>query len=170
LIAADGRLNRGVHCRPGKPAISTGGSDMPGLGRSGQGVWSIRYHIYMERHILALAMKPEVLFNLLSDPTRLRCLMLIQAESEACVCEMTFALEESQPKISRHLALMRDAGLVTARREGTWMHYRIDPDLPSWANESLRQVFGQLQRLQPFQDDRKRLDEMSNRPGVSACA
>lgn len=115
-------------------------------------------------------MKPEVLFNLLSDTTRLRCLMLIQAEDEACVCEMTFALEESQPKISRHLALMRDASLVTARREGTWMHYRIDPHLPSWAKESLRQVFQQLKPLQPFQSDRKRLDHMNNRPGVSACA
>lgn len=115
-------------------------------------------------------MKPEVLFNLLSDTTRLRCLMLIQAEDEACVCEMTFALEESQPKISRHLALMRDAGLVTPRREGTWMHYKINPDLPPWARESLRQVLQQLNELQPYQDDRKRLDQMGNRPGVGACA
>lgn len=115
-------------------------------------------------------MQPEILFNLLSDTTRLRCLMLIQAEEEACVCEMTFALDESQPKISRHLALMRDAGLVTARREGTWMHYRIDPQLPPWAGESLRQVFRQMENLQPFRGDRKRLDQMSNRPGVTACA
>lgn len=115
-------------------------------------------------------MKPEVLFNLLSDTTRLRCLMLIKAENEACVCEMTFALEESQPKISRHLALMRDAGLVTARREGTWMHYRMHPELPSWAKESLRQVLRELEPLQPFKDDRKRLDQMTNRPGVTACA
>jgi ArsR family transcriptional regulator len=115
-------------------------------------------------------MKPEVLFNLLSDTTRLRCLMLIEAEEEACVCEMTFALEESQPKISRHLALMRDAGLVTPRREGTWMHYKINSDLPCWAKESLRQVLQQLKPLQPYQDDRKRLDQMTNRPGVTACA
>ena len=114
-------------------------------------------------------MKPEVLFNLLSDTTRLRCLMLIQAEDEACVCEMTFALNESQPKISRHLALMRDAGLVVARREGTWMHYRIDPDLPSWASGSLQQVLQQLEPLQPYQDDRKRLAEMTGRPGVPSC-
>ena len=45
---------------------------------------------------------------------------------------------------------LRDAGLVTARREGTWMHYRIDPQLATWANESLRQVFCQLESLQPF--------------------
>jgi ArsR family transcriptional regulator, arsenate/arsenite/antimonite-responsive transcriptional repressor len=115
-------------------------------------------------------MTPETLFNLLSDTTRLRCLMIIQAEDEACVCEMTFALDESQPKISRHLALMRDAGLVLPRREGTWMHYRIDPNLPSWANESLRQVLRQLEKLQPYRDDRKRLSTMTDRPGVTACA
>jgi ArsR family transcriptional regulator len=115
-------------------------------------------------------MQPEILFSLLSDTTRLRCLMLIEAEEEACVCEMTFALDESQPKISRHLALMRDAGLVTARREGTWMHYRLNPQLAPWANESLRHVFRQMKNLQPFRDDRERLDQMSNRPGVTACA
>jgi len=115
-------------------------------------------------------MKPEMLFNLLSDTTRLRCLMIIHAEDEACVCEMTHALDESQPKISRHLALMRDAGLVLARREGTWMHYRIDPGLPSWATESLHQVLQRLEHLQPYRGDRERLDEMTNRPGVTACA
>ena len=114
-------------------------------------------------------MKPEDLFNLLSDATRLRCLMLIQAEEEACVCEMTFALEESQPKISRHLAMMRDAGLVVARREGTWMHYRFDPNLPSWATVALQQVLSQLEPLQPYQGDRERLKEMADRPGVAAC-
>lgn len=124
----------------------------------------------MGRRILLQIMLPEILFNLLSDSTRLRCLMLIHAEEEACVCEMTFALEESQPKISRHLALMRDAGLVTARRDGTWMHYRIDPDLAPWANESLRHVLQQMENLQPFRDDRKRLEQMNNRPGVIACA
>ena len=114
-------------------------------------------------------MQPEAFFNLLSDSTRLRCLMLIQAEHEACVCEMIFALEESQPKISGHLALMRDAGLVKARREGTWMHYRINPHLPSWAKGSLHQVFQNLHRLQPFQGDRKRLNHMASRPGLEHC-
>jgi hypothetical protein len=50
------------------------------------------------------------------------------------------------------------------------MHYRIDPQLAPWANESLRQVFCQLENLQPFRDDRARLGQMNNRPGVSACA
>ena len=85
-------------------------------------------------------MKPETLFGMLSDPTRLRTLMLIQAEGEVCVCELTFTLDESQPKISRHLALMREAGIVESRREGTWMHYRINALLPDWAKEIIRQT------------------------------
>ena len=73
------------------------------------------------------AMTPESIFNILSDTTRLRALVLIQSEGEVCVCELTHALQESQPKISRHLALMRDAGIVEARREGAWMHYKPEP-------------------------------------------
>ena len=111
------------------------------------------------------SMSPEHLFNMLSDSTRLRSLMLIQAEQEVCVCELTFTLEESQPKISRHLALMRDAGVVTPRREGTWMHYRINPDLPSWASESSGQVFQQLRSSGAILElTGARLTTMNNRP------
>jgi ArsR family transcriptional regulator len=114
-------------------------------------------------------MKPETLFGLLSDPTRLRTLMLIQAEGEVCVCELTFTLDESQPKISRHLALMREAGIVESRREGTWMHYRINALLPDWAKEIIRQTFDRLSGLRPYTDDRKKLTQMKNRPERS-CA
>jgi len=114
-------------------------------------------------------MSPEHLFNILSDTTRLRSLMLILEEQEACVCELTFTLKESQPKISRHLALMRDAGIVIPRREGTWMHYRINPGLPSWASESIEQVFQKLRSLEQFSNDRSRLKTMPNRPGEISC-
>lgn len=117
-----------------------------------------------------LFMLPEDLFNIFSDRTRLRSIMLIQAEQEVCVCELTFTLEESQPKVSRHLALMRDLGLVTPRREGTWMHYHISPDLPPWASEIIEQVFQQLHPLEQFTNDRIRLKTMSNRPGEMSCA
>ncbi len=109
-------------------------------------------------------MEPNFLFNILSDPTRLRALMLIQAEGEACVCELTFALDESQPKISRHLALMREAGIVKSRREGTWMHYRINPSLPAWSREVIRHVFEQISGLSPFRGDAIQLKRMNNRP------
>jgi len=109
-------------------------------------------------------MKPESLFGVLSDPTRLRALMLIQSEGEVCVCELTFALDESQPKISRHLALMREAGIVEPRREGIWMHYRINSLLPEWSKEVIRHVFDELAGLSPYIDDKKQLARMNNRP------
>jgi ArsR family transcriptional regulator len=115
-------------------------------------------------------MQPEQLFNLLSDPTRLRALLLIRAEGEVCVCELTHALEESQPKISRHLAPMRDAGLLTPRREGTWVHYSLAGDLPRWASATLETTVTQLRDRQPFADDRARLQTMLDRPGGKACA
>ena len=90
--------------------------------------------------------------------------MLIQSEGEACVCELTFALQESQPKISRHLALMRDIGIVESRREGTWMHYRISASLPEWSKEIIGQVHARLTSLSPYREDKKQLTQMSNRP------
>lgn len=68
---------------------------------------------YMERFYMALA-----------DKTRLRLLNLMR-QNEVCVCFFTEVLGESQPKISRHLAYLRNAGIVSARRDGKWMHYRI---------------------------------------------
>lgn len=64
------------------------------------------------------------LFAALADPTRLRLLNLI-AGREVCVCYLVAILRQSQPKISRHLAYLRKAGVVSARREGKWMHYSI---------------------------------------------
>jgi ArsR family transcriptional regulator len=107
---------------------------------------------------------PESFFGVLSDSTRLRALMLIQGEGEACVCELTFALNESQPKISRHLALMREAGIVESRREGLWMHYRVHPCLPEWSKDVLKHVYDQLIGLNPYRDDKKQLNQMNNRP------
>src|SRR5438132_11172954 len=66
---------------------------------------------------------PARLFKTLSDPTRLRLLNLLAA-GETCVCELTDTLRVVQPKVSRHLARLKRAGLVDARRDGKWMHYR----------------------------------------------
>jgi ArsR family transcriptional regulator len=65
------------------------------------------------------------LFAALSHPTRLRLLNLMDGR-EVCVCYFTEILKQAQPKISRHLAYLRKAGIVRARREGKWMHYRIE--------------------------------------------
>src|ERR1700737_5474369 len=66
----------------------------------------------------------ERFFQALGDNTRLRLLNLM-AEQEICVCYFVEILDQPQPKISRHLAYLRNAGIVSARREGKWMHYRI---------------------------------------------
>lgn len=127
--------------------------------------WSVYppIHIYEAAYILA-AMQPESLFNMLSDPTRLRALMLIQAEGELCVCELTHALQASQPKVSRHLALMRDAGFVESRREGTWMHYQLSSSLPDWARDIIGCSHARLADLGTFRRDVQRLTQMNNRP------
>lgn len=65
------------------------------------------------------------LFTALGDRTRLRLLNLMNGR-EVCVCYFVEILKQSQPKISRHLAYLRNAGIVTARREGKWMHYSIE--------------------------------------------
>lgn len=65
------------------------------------------------------------LFKALSDPTRLRLTVLLAILGETCVCELARALNEPEYKISRHLGILRLGGLVKARREGAWMHYRL---------------------------------------------
>ena len=70
----------------------------------------------------------ETLFKALADATRLRILGLLLT-GEVCVCHIHESLKIPQPKASRHLAYLRKAGLVDARREGLWMHYRL-ADLP----------------------------------------
>lgn len=80
---------------------------------------------------------PDGLFKLLADDTRARCVMLICGQGELCVCELTFALKLSQPKISRHLALLRDAQLLVGQRRGQWVFYHLNPDLPQWVTDLL---------------------------------
>ncbi len=107
---------------------------------------------------------PTTLFKALVDETRLRCLMLMAREEELCVCELGHALGLAQPKISRHLAMLRKAAVVLDRREGQWIHYRIHPDLPEWARGIIRNAAQGSEGIDPFQDDRKRLAAMPVRP------
>lgn len=105
------------------------------------------------------AVAPELLFKTLSDPTRLRLLNLL-AQGEVCVCDLHGTLELEQPKVSRHLAQMRRAGLIEARRNGKWMHYRLprhgDPLVRS-VLEGLRAWMGQHPRMTA---DRRRLGKV----------
>lgn len=65
------------------------------------------------------------LFKVLGDPTRLRLAVLLAIQGETCVCTLAQALDEPDFKVSRHLGIMRSAGMVEARRDGTWMYYQL---------------------------------------------
>ena len=98
----------------------------------------------------------ERFFQALGDNTRLRLLNLM-GDQEICVCYFVEILGQAQPKISRHLAYLRSAGIVAARREGKWMHYRIVmPENPG-AAQVLRQTLKWLQEDRAMQADRSRL-------------
>ncbi len=105
---------------------------------------------------------PVTLFKCLADDTRARMTQLIAQEGELCVCELTAALQQSQPKISRHLAQLRSSGLLQDRRAGQWVYYRLHPQLPAWVNQTLAQV---LMAGDPqLAEDRLRLHSMRDRP------
>lgn len=109
---------------------------------------------------------PVTLFKCLADDTRTRMTQLIVQEGELCVCELTAALQESQPKISRHLAQLRSCGLLQDRRAGQWVYYRLHPQLPAWISELLAQV---LKADDPqLAEDRLRLHSMRDRPDRAA--
>jgi len=107
---------------------------------------------------------PLPLFKSLSDLTRLRCLSLLVKQGELCVCELTYALALPQPKISHHLANLRNAGLVSDRKMGLWIYYRLHPELPEWVLAMLRTSMDGIKNEQPFTSDAINLLEMPDRP------
>lgn len=107
-------------------------------------------------------MDPVQFYKCLADETRLKSLLLIQQEGELCVCELTAALRESQPKVSRHLALLRECEVLSDRRQGQWIFYSLSPALPVWAKQVLAEtVDGNDAFLKAC---RKQLDRMGDRP------
>jgi ArsR family transcriptional regulator len=101
----------------------------------------------------------ENLFKGLADRTRLRLINLI-GDSEVCVCFLVEILKTSQPKISRHLAYLRRAQIVAARREGKWMHYRLTEPPDEHAARILREVRASLGEHPEFQSDREKLEKV----------
>ena len=93
------------------------------------------FHIYDFLHMKTSTplLDPVTFFKCLSDDTRLKSLLLLQLKKELCVCDLMSALQESQPKVSRHLADLRACGLVLDKRQGKWVYYRINKELPAWA-------------------------------------
>jgi len=98
----------------------------------------------------------ERFFQALGDTTRLRLLNLM-GDQEICVCYLVEILGYPQPKISRHLAYLRSAGIVSSRREGKWMHYRIVMPRHNGAAQILRETLEALKEEKGMQEDRLRL-------------
>jgi ArsR family transcriptional regulator len=98
----------------------------------------------------------KTLFSALADRTRLRLLNLIRTD-EICVCFFVEVLKTNQPKISRHLAYLRKAGVVAARREGKWMHYSLAEPTDPHAARILGEVLEWLAQDDDMQRDRARL-------------
>lgn len=110
----------------------------------------------------------ERFFQALGDSTRLRLLNLM-GEQEVCVCYFVEILDQPQPKISRHLAYLRSACIVVARREGKWMHYRIAMPTHAGAAQLLRQTLDWLKGERAMQADRKRLTKACCTPSKFAA-
>lgn len=94
----------------------------------------------------------ENLFLALADKTRLRLLNLMRRQ-EVCVCFLTEVLNESQPKISRHLAYLRNANLVTARRDGKWIYYRIQKPEDIFAEQIIQDTLNWLESKEEMRKD-----------------
>ena len=103
------------------------------------------------------------LFAALADPTRLRLLNLMNGR-EVCVCYFVEILSQSQPKISRHLAYLRRAGIVNARREGKWMHYSIERPADRGAATILDRTLTALASDRQMQTDLVQLGKACCRP------
>jgi len=120
-------------------------------GRICQGVYNESVSLSPKNYDLAL------LFAALADRTRLRLLNLMDGK-EVCVCYFVEILGQSQPKISRHLAYLRRVGIVAARREGKWMHYRIVAPKHAGAARILIETLSVLSEDKAMQADLKRLN------------
>lgn len=102
------------------------------------------------------------LYKCLSDETRLKTILLVHMTGELCVCELTVALDEIQPKISRHLAQLKKCGLLTDRKQGTWVFYRINPDLEEWVRDVIQTTLSANKEY--IAENLNNIEQMSNRP------
>lgn len=115
-------------------------------------------------------MKQTTIFQTLGDETRLRALLLIAAEGELCICELVQALDQPQPKMSRHMATLRDAGLVVARRHAQWVFYGLNPELADWQRQIVEAAVAGARDNTTTKRDHQRLAAMKGRPVRCAVA
>ncbi|WP_240657397.1 metalloregulator ArsR/SmtB family transcription factor [Pseudoalteromonas rubra] len=114
---------------------------------------------------------PMTFYKAMSDELRLKTLLLILQEQELCVCELMVALDEpSQPKVSRHLAQLRKAGILTVRKQSQWVYYALNAQLPCWMQQVLQRTL--LGEPDSIALELTRLAKMGDRPArqQSCCA
>lgn len=119
----------------------------------------IRYGAYNTQMV-----NEQYFFDILSDETRRRLLGLLAKEGELCVCELHYALDMAQPKVSRHLAAMREIGLLAVRRESTRIFYRLDAAIPLWAYRIMEMLVQAANQASVLERDVQRLNSMQGRP------
>lgn len=112
-------------------------------------------------------MDPNRFYPALADRTRRRLLALLAERGELCVCDLTAALAAPQPTVSRHLAELKGAGLIAARREGRWMYYQLVENPPGWMRETLVQLARALADSGELAEDLDRL--AADLPGAARC-
>ncbi|MEX2475006.1 metalloregulator ArsR/SmtB family transcription factor [Marinobacter sp.] len=117
-----------------------------------------------ETGLKALNYNPVSVFRALGDEIRLAILMLIREQKKLCVYELTTALDSSQPKVSRHLATLKEAGLLETDRQGQWVYYYLHPQLPHWLMRVLDETSDGNMGL--VETEQKRLKTMGDRPVV----
>ena len=113
--------------------------------------------------------KEASLFKALSDQTRLRLVSLLLFNGETCVCRLAQALGEPDFKISRHLGVMRSAGIVRARREGTWMYYSLVKPRSAFEQSCIEFLRRGMENNRTLKKDLQRLSRSScSIPGSNA--
>lgn len=105
---------------------------------------------------------PASIFRALGDELRLAILMLIREQKKLCVYELTTALDSPQPKVSRHLANLKDAGLLETERQGQWIYYFLHPEMPHWLTRVLNETSDGNAKL--VKEEMARLQAMNDRP------
>ena len=118
--------------------------------------------------IAAPTISPDLTFRAFSDRTRLRILNLLQT-GETCVCDLVRVIDAPQPKISRHLAYLRRAGLVKARKDGLWMHYRLAPPASEFHKSLLHCLACCFHSVPELQRDLKRLRKTAGPCAPTCC-
>ena len=112
-------------------------------------------------YTVAMNLQPLDLTKTLADDLRLRMVILLAKHGELCVCDLMSAVDADQPRVSRHLGVMKRVDLVTARRDGQWMHYRLHPDLPQWAFAVIRSLQDAASNKAPYTEDEGRVRSVS---------